>query len=90
MEGLKKIISSIENLNDEKFPESVVYILNKSGFNSKFALSNITDDSIKCIEDYFDSNFEEFIDGLIDYQHNNRPFKLLPAHRALIQKLQMY
>lgn len=86
MEKLKKIISLLEKQNDDKIPESVIYILYKSGFDSKIALENITDDSIKIIEEYFDDNFEELIGSLKDYRRS-RPFKLLPGHRVLIQSV---
>lgn len=86
MEEIKKILSIIEKQNNDKIPESVIYILYKSSFDSKIALKSITDDSINSIEEYFNDNFEELIDGLVDYKRD-RPFKLLPGHHALIRNI---
>lgn len=84
MENLRKIISVIEREHNDKIPESVVYILNESGFNSRHALKKITDENIGLIEQYFNDNFDKLIGGLVDYPRD-RPFKLLPGHRAIIQ-----
>lgn len=83
MDEFKKLISLIENQNDDKIPESVVYILYNTGFDTKAALKNISEESIKAIEEYLNDNFDELIAGLPDYRRN-RPFKILPGHRALI------
>lgn len=86
MEKLKKLFLEIEKQCDDNFPESVIYILYKCGFESKIALRSITDESIKFIEQYFDDNFDELAEELIGYG-SNRPFKLLPGHRAFIQNI---
>lgn len=83
MDEFKKLISIIENQNDDEIPESVVYILYNTGFTTKAALKSINEESVKDIEAYFDENFNELICGLPDNQYK-RPFRILPGHRAII------
>lgn len=86
MDEFKKLIALIENQNDDKIPDSVVYILYNTGFDTKAALKSISEECIKTIEEHFNDNFDELISDLADYRRN-RPFKILPGHRALILTL---
>lgn len=74
--------------SNEVIPKEVVYILTASGFDSKFSIKNLTHESIKEIEGFFNTNYSELSNGLVGTRYENtRPFRILPGHQALIKSL---
>lgn len=81
----------LENQIDKVIPKEVVYILTASGFDSKFSIKNLTHESIKEIEGFFNTNYSELSNGLVGTRYENtRPFRILPGHQALIKSLPQY
>lgn len=76
----------LEEIIGEKIPPSIVYILTKCGFSSKFSLQNIKSENITQIEKYFEQNYDKLNSGLINSIYENiRPFQIAPGHRILIE-----
>lgn len=81
----------LKDLSGEELPDVIVYILTASGFDSKSALMNIGKEHITNIEEFFNAKYEALANGLKgSVYENDRPFKILPGHCALIEDIPRY
>lgn len=91
MQSKSTVFSSLENIIGEKIPESIIFILTETGYDSRLALKRITAEKITGIEDHINADIANLSYGLVGTRYENvRPFKLLPGHRALIESLPQY
>lgn len=75
----------------EEIPKCVQFILNETGFNTKWALEAIKSEHILQIEEYFNENYDRLSSGLLGSIYENMvPFKVAPGHRVLIESLPKY
>lgn len=82
------IFSLLENDLEEKIPKPLVSISTATLFDSRIALKNIKPERITEIENDFSANFANLSNGLIGTCYENvQQFKLIPGHRAFIEKL---
>lgn len=82
------IFLAINNIGDEEIPKCVQFILNETGFNTKWTLQALRLKHILQIEDYFNKNYDRLSYGLLGSIYENVfPFKITPGHCALIESL---
>lgn len=80
------LFKHIEKVIAEKIPGGLDKIIEKSGFDTRISIENLTIEDIQSIEKYVDEN-KDILIGKSYGDQNNSSFKFKPGHKTLLLSL---